>query len=291
MQELPFSPKIIIWTGILSLGIALIIFSFSFFHTKTKLVFCDVGQGDGAYIRIHNAVDMIIDTGSGRDMLHCLGKHMPFYDRTIEIVAISHPQQDHCGALEDILKHYSIKHLIAPPVNNDAQFFQRIKSLVPPEIIETPSAGDRLTVHNAEIDFYWPTDEFIAQNVTFNTNENNIFGKTSVDPNDFSLIFSIDIENTTILFTGDAYPHILDQISIDEEISILKVPHHGSRNGLTKKFLTDTDPEISIISVGENNRYGHPSPEILELFQTMDEDYMRTDHEGDIVFTITEDGS
>lgn len=286
MNELPFSPKLIIWTGIICLGIVCVLFLFSYFQSDTKLVFCDVGQGDGAYIRIHNKIDMIIDAGSEREMLHCLGRHMPFYDRTIEIVAISHPQKDHCGGLEHILEHYTIQHVLAPPVDNKAQFFQRIKAHIPPEIIDTPVAGDRLRVEDAKIEFFWPTHAFIKQHVQFDTQNQRIFGKTSVDLNDFSLIFSIDVDGERILFTGDAYPHILDQVNIKKQISILKVPHHGSNNGVTKKLLMDTRPDISVISVGKKNKYGHPSPEVLRLFEEMRMKYLRTDEESDVVFSV-----
>jgi competence protein ComEC len=286
MQELPFSPKTVLWIGAISLIVAMGIVAFSIIHNNTTVVFCDVGQGDGAYIRIHNRIDMIVDTGAGRAMLHCLGKHMPFYDKTIEIVAISHPQKDHCGGLEFILDHYTIERVLAPPINNDAQFFQRIRTKLEGIPIEYPLAGDVLRVQNAAITFYWPTHAHIERNVRFDSQEQTQFGQTATDPNDFSLIFSLKVDGTAILFTGDAYPHILRQITIPEPISILKVPHHGSHNGLTEEFLYDLSPETSVISVGQNNAYGHPSPQILGYFHAMGLKYRRTDTDGDIVYTI-----
>jgi competence protein ComEC len=211
---------------------------------------------------------------------------MPFYDRTIEIAVISHPQKDHCGGLEHILDHYTVDHVLAPPVNNKAQFFQRLRTKLEDTPIDTPVAGDILRIQNALITFYWPTRAHIDRHVRFPSREQLVFGETGVDPNDFSLIFSLKIDGTTVLFTGDAYPHILRQVQVLEPITILKVPHHGSKNGLTKNFLSHISPKISVISAGQNNAYGHPSPEILDYFHAMGLKYRRTDKHGDIVFTI-----
>ena len=114
---------------------------------------------------------------------------------------------------------------------------------------------------------------------------------SSIDPNFVSLIFRYNEPSVSILFTGDIPSEVLNKLLNIPELksSILKVPHHGSKTGLNREFLTIVDPLISIISVGKNNRYGHPSPEILDLFQKLHKRYLRTDIEGNIVFKIRGD--
>ncbi|MEK7109611.1 MAG: MBL fold metallo-hydrolase, partial [Patescibacteria group bacterium] len=70
------------------------------------------------------------------------------------------------------------------------------------------------------------------------------------------------------------------------KVDILKIPHHGSKNGLTKKFLDLADPEVAVISVGKNNFYGHPSNKVLDMLKAKNTQIRRTDRDGDIVFKI-----
>ena len=71
---------------------------------KLHVVFCDVGQGDAAYIRGPNNMDMLIDGGPNDKVLNCLGRHMPFYDRTIDVIMLSHAQKDHLQGLLSVLR-------------------------------------------------------------------------------------------------------------------------------------------------------------------------------------------
>src|SRR3990167_4021962 len=102
----------------------------SYLNNETKVVFCDVGQGDATYIRIYNKVDILIDAGSDRKVLQCLGKYMPFFDKTIELAVLSHPQKDNFGGFEYILDRYEIMLFILNPINNSAiSFHTLIKKL------------------------------------------------------------------------------------------------------------------------------------------------------------------
>src|SRR3990167_8084226 len=109
MNNSPISKKSLLQAFLFSATIVLVVFILQFFDTHTTVVFCDVGQGDGAYIRIHNKIDLIIDAGPANGMMmQCLGKYMPFYDRTLEYLFLSHPQIDHYGGLLEILKRYKV---------------------------------------------------------------------------------------------------------------------------------------------------------------------------------------
>lgn len=270
---------------------------------RTKIVFCDVGQGDASYIRVKNQVDILIDAGPDKKVLNCLGKFMPFWDRKIEIAIISHPQKDHFGGLIYIVDRYQIDKIIIPPImNNSNSFLSLIKKINRKEISLLPiTAGTEIKVLTDKIIFLWPTREFIKKYTVFtsqaqlrnqNLTTSNVLGTATVDLNHFSLIFLFQEENYKILFTGDASPLSLDSLlsqyknnlDLFNNLRILKIPHHGSKNGLTEKFLQLAKPTIAVISVGQKNIYSHPATEILDMLEAKKIKIKRTDKEGNIVF-------
>lgn len=291
MQELPFSPRVIYLTFIISLCIALVLIAYSYLHTQTTVVFCDVGQGDGAYIRINNRIDVIIDAGPGRAMLTCLGRHMPFFDRKIEVAIITHPQVDHFGAFNQIIDRYQVDTMLLPPVDNEeSEQFQELKRKMGKKTnVQFPHTNDVLQIRKSTLTFLWPTQEFITKHTKFTKKSTEVLGITSIDVNKYSVMFLYSEGDADILFTGDADPAVLSEVieSIPSNTTeVLKIPHHGSVNGLSAQFLAHVNPDISVISVGNNNRHGHPSQEILDLLDLHNSPYLRTDEEGDIVFEI-----
>lgn len=108
MDESIISRKSLLALALLSILIAVVLFLQA--HTTiTTVVFCDVGQGDGIYVRTERGTDILIDAGPTNSILNCLGKYMPFYDHTIEYVILSHAHLDHYGGFEEIANRYTIK--------------------------------------------------------------------------------------------------------------------------------------------------------------------------------------
>lgn len=275
---------------IFSLSITFV--GYKFFYEKSqsqsKVIFCNVGQGDGAYIRSENKYDILVDAGPDKSILNCLGKYMPFYDRQIEAVFLSHPQKDHYGGLTFILDRYKILKIIISPIDNEASSFQKLLSKIKEKNISTSLglAGETYLVGNSKIQILSPLKSMIEKETY---QEKNFFSlrKTSKDPNYFSIIMNYEENGTNVLFTGDAPGNLLDKISRLDKIKsdILKVPHHGSKNGLTKNFLRAADPFMAVISVGKNS-YGHPSKSILDLLTEEKVQIRRTDMEGNIIIKI-----
>lgn len=297
MFESAFSKKTLIIAILLSSSVILFLFLSSIFDSQTRIVFCDVGQGDGAYIRIKNQIDVLVDAGPNRRILECLGKYMPFYDRTIELAIISHQQKDHFGGFLYILERYDIKKFWMSQIYNSSRSFdQLVEKIVSKDItLEFPNAGKKASIVDASVDFFWPSDEFIAKNSFADSRTPRLFRQTGMDLNDFSLIFSLEVNGIRILFTGDATPLILNKLlnlpSVTQYQSkirsdILKIPHHGSKNGLTVEFLDLAGTTYGVISVGKNNSYGHPTKEVLDMLKAQSVMIRRTDIEGDIVFKI-----
>ncbi|MDH7475895.1 MAG: MBL fold metallo-hydrolase [Microgenomates group bacterium] len=262
------------------------IFLINYLKTETKLVFCDVGQGDAAYIRIINQIDILVDAGPDRKILNCLGKYMPFYDRKIELILLSHHQKDHFGGLDYLIDRYKIDEIIFPSVENQlSNSFSKLTNKIKKNHIKTRifQAGDQISLATASFLFLWPRMSFLKK---FNLNK---------DDNNFSLIFLFQIGKKKVLFTGDASPLALDQIVLQmrknnkldlKNLYILKIPHHGSKNGLTKKFLRLANPIVGVISVGKNNSFGHPSKEVLNMLKAQNVKILRTDEIGHIVFVF-----
>jgi competence protein ComEC len=283
MNPSPLSKKDIIKTIIFT---GLIIFFIVILQTndkQTKIVFCDVGQGDATYIRIKNQIDVLIDAGPDKKILNCLGRHMPFWDRKIELVIISHPQKDHFGGLPSLIDRYQIEKIFFSQVDNQSQIFQRLKEKIDIKKIAVyyPTAGTKVKILDSRLIFYWPTEEFTKN-------------KIGSDVNDYSLVFVFIQNHSKILFTGDASPlvfsRLLNQPKNDldylKQTDILKIPHHGSKNGLTQKFLRLASPLVGVISVGKYNSYGHPHRQILDMLKAQKVQIRRTDEEGDIVFKL-----
>lgn len=270
MQPFPVSKKIFIIVFLLSLSII----SFSIFQSRsdhsTKIVFCNIGQGDAAYIRINNYFDVLIDAGSDRKVLDCLGKYMPFYDRKIELAFLSHPNNDHYNGYFFISDRYQIDKFITVKSLIVSKTYKKLLQKISDKKIPIlyKLAGEKIRVKNGEFIFFWPPNNLISSN-----------------DNDFSQVLLFQEDNFRVLFTGDASAVMLNKIITIQNIDILKVPHHGSKNGLTESIIKYLRPEIAIISVGKNS-YGHPSKSVLDILRKYNVKVRRTDKEGNIEYKI-----
>ncbi len=292
--------KKIFFTTILLSSIILILSLINSHKQGSFIVFCDVGQGDAAYVRIENKIDVLIDAGPNREVLNCLGRHMPFYDREIDIAFISHPQIDHYGGYKEVIKRYKIKAFVIAPVINPNQSY--------PELIDEMKANNILIKQlydddsivlssHAQVKYLWPSHQYATNKVSLDSDnrDNLVLGTTTEDLNAFSEIFILSINEFDVIFTGDALPETLSQIVNDSDltnstIEVLKVPHHGSKNGLTRDFLYAVKPELSVISYAKKNRYGHPHASTIEMLKAYGKPYIATANEGDVVIDIKDSG-
>ena len=279
MFESPVKIRDLILFSFFSLMVAFFIFLSSFFDERTKIVFCDVGQGDAAYIRIKNKIDVLIDAGPDKSVLSCLGKYMPFWDRKIELAFLSHPNRDHYNGYFFIVDRYQIDKFITVDSPIVSKTYKKLLQKISDKNIRVlfKYSGDKILLDKGDsriaptIILYWPPNKFVSSN-----------------DNDFSSIILFENRGFRTLFTGDASPFVLGRLSHGaiDKIDILKVPHHGSKNGLIKNFLDLADPKTAVISVGKNNSYGHPHQKILDMLKAKNINIRRTDVEGDIIFKL-----
>ncbi len=269
-------------TGFIAAFAVSILFTLSSYFIEGNgssfVVFCDVGQGDASYIHLKPDVDIVIDAGKGSSVLNCLGKFMPRNDNVIELAFITHPQNDHYGGFLQIPLRYRIKQLYMSNSITISKEFSSLMSLLKRKNVDVDVVylGDSLTIQTAVFQILWPSKDYI-QALTEKT-----------DPNEASQVMLFSYNGRSILYTGDVTPKSL-KILLQQAISkveILKVPHHGSKNGLIYEFLALADPTYSVISVGKKNSYGHPSTQILQMLEEMGTEILRTDKLGDVVFRL-----
>jgi competence protein ComEC len=273
---------------------------------KLHIVFCNVGQGDAAYIRAPNNQDMLIDGGPDDKVLTCLGRHMPFYDRTIDVVILSHPQKDHLQGLISVLQRYSVKYFVIGIEGNETEGYKKLANLIREKNIPVKNlyTGDQFSLGKVRFSILWPERKWVSAHVASPLSDLSYLGplggsgnpavlglSTTSELNDFSYILNLNYGSLDVLFPGDGDTHIQPEVlevADLPDIDILKVPHHGSKTGMLPEFLDKIKPELAIISVGKNS-YGHPTKEAIELLSNRAVKIKRTDREGEI--EIVSDGT
>jgi len=248
------------------------------------VVVCDVGQGDAILVSL-GTNQMLIDGGPDNSVLGCLARHMPFYDRQLEIMLMTHPQADHLNGLNFVAERYSVSYFIRSNVANTTVGFKKliqVTAQVPQNFVtagETIKISDGKTSVNFKI--IWPTAEFVQQN-----------SDRAVDLNDFGVSGILTFDSFDMLLTADADSRVEPAeiaTRLLKEVEILKVPHHGSKTGMLPAWLDLVSPQMAVISVGKNNRYGHPTREALDLLSSRHIKTFRTDQNGDV--EIISDGT
>lgn len=293
-----FSKKYFIFGSLIGV-VLLFAVLFSLPDGKLHITFCNVGQGDAAYIRTPSGQDMLIDGGPDDKVLTCLGKHMPFYDRTIDVVVLTHPQKDHMQGLIFVLERYTVKHFIIGVEGNDTDGFEKLAELVKSKKISVKNlyTGDKFYLGKVELDVLWPERKWVADNLSpsvsdlsYLSNLNILGMSTDTQLNDFSYLLNLKYGDFSALFPGDGDIHIqpdILKVTVLQQVTVLKYPHHGSKTAMLPEFLDKLAPKLAVISVGKNS-YGHPTKEALDMLLDRSIQIRRTDTEGDI--EITSDG-
>lgn len=258
---------------------------------KLHLVICDVGQGDGIFIRTPNGSDILIDGGPDDSILTCLTNHMPFWDRDIEIMVLTHPHADHLTGLISVIKRYNVIHYITEDVEYKTLINKKLQDTLTAENLTAKYtfSDDRIDLSDkTSLLTVWPEKNWFEVNRP-QDKKNNLSDTVSLDINGFSVIQLLSYGNFKALLTGDAGVLFEDRIAKEVgKVDVLKVPHHGSKTGMSDYFLSQINPSLGIISVGAKNRYGHPAKQVLDLLTNHKINYLRTDTKGEI--EIVSDG-
>lgn len=242
-----------------------------------EINFFNVGQGDAIFIETPARQQILIDGGPDPSILTKLSREMPFFDRTIDLVILTHPEKDHIAGLFEVLKRYKIKTILWTGVVRDTDEWQEWVNLIRKEKadIKIAQKGERILLkkENPEI--------FID---ILNPQENLKDKESKNTSNDTSIVASLKVGGNSILFTGDIGKPTEKKLA-EENINadILKIAHHGSKYSSSDEFLEKVSPTAAVISVGKNN-YGHPTEEVLAKLNNFGIKLLRTDYDGDIKF-------
>lgn len=243
--------------------------------------FLNVGQGDSIFIETPDSQQILIDGGPDSKILEKLGKEMRFYDRTIDLIILTHPEKDHLAGLLEVLKRYKVKNILWTGVVRDTAEWQEWINLIKKEKAEIKIAktGARIILKKESpeifIDILNPIDDWS--------------GKELKDSNDSSIVANLTVGENSFLFTGDIGFAIEKQLEKENIYAdVLKIAHHGSKYSSSEDFLRNVLPKFAVIEVGENN-YGHPTDEVLARLNNFGIETLRTDQDGDI--KIISDGN
>lgn len=256
--------------------------------SRLHIVFCDVGQGDGILI-YKKQTQIIVDAGPDGSMVGCLSKHMPFWDRNIELSIITNADLDHYGGFIDIVERYNIAMIAVTQVGKEDAAFETLEKEVRVKNIKTVtlSSGSKIKLRELEFLTYWPEKEFIDQiGEKPSGGAETVLGALTANngPNTASLVLGMSYGEFDLLLTGDIVPPATDYAAenINKNFEVLKVPHHGSKNGLTSFLLEKTKPKLGVISAGRKNQFGHPHDETINLLKDAEVKIMGTYERGDI---------
>ena len=287
-------------SGIITGSILLLSFFTSLPDGKLHIIFCNIGQGDAAYIKFPDGRDMIIDGGPDEKIIGCLSRHMPFWDRHIDIVALSHPQKDHLQGLISVFARYHVDYFLKSDIGSGSDGYRALlRGIADRRVsVKQVTRGERISIGSGQISVIWPSEDQISRmhsssEMSDTGVSGNILGSSSdANLNDGSLVFWLRYGTFDALFPGDADQHVehyyTGEALIGGDVEVLKVPHHGSKTGMTQAFIDWLHPKIAVISVGKNS-YGHPSKEAIDMLQNIGSVIHRTDIEGDI--EVVSDGT
>lgn len=239
-----------------------------------RVAFLDVGQGDAIFIETPSGNQILIDGGPDKKVLRELSKAMPFFDRTIDIVIQTHPDQDHIGGLPAVFEGYEISKFVESGVISDTDTYNFLKDLVKEE----------------------KSEQILARRGMILNLDNNIYLKilfpdrdvSGIDTNDASVVAQLVYGDIEFLFTGDSPQKIENYItSLDNKelkSDVLKVGHHGSKTSSSKSFVGYVSPAYAVMSVGIDNKYGHPNQEVIDLLNEFGVEILKTSENGTIIF-------
>ena len=235
--------------------------------------FLDVGQGDGSFIQTPFGQNIIIDGGDGQKILPELGRVLPFYDRTIDLMILTHPHEDHIGGLVKILGRYRVQKILATGVVHNTPTYLAWLEAVKRKNIPLVIIDRRQEINlgpDLKMEILWPQASLLNQEI------DNL--------NDSSIVLELIYQEQKFLFMGDAENALTPGLSQGErrlsEADVLKVAHHGSDDATSEEFLQIVKPKTAVISVGKDNAFGHPSLRAIKRLEKLGAKIYRTDNNG-----------
>ena len=233
---------------------------FSLPDEQLHVSFLNIGQGDAILIQTPCQQNILIDGGPSPQAINLeLGKKLPFWDRTIDLVVLTQPQADHVTGLVEVAQRYEVKQVLEPGMPYTSSIYQQWLELVKEKNIKRTIAqsGQQIDLGGgSKIEVLNPPSPLLEG--------------TSDDIDNNGVVLRLSFGEVSFLFTADIgseteWQRVTQRAQLRS--TVLKVAHHGSQTSTSAEFLAVVDPEVAVISVGANNRFGHPSPEVVERLE------------------------
>jgi len=241
--------------------------------------FLDVGQGDAILVQTPARQDILIDGGpSPQAMSLGLSQKMPFWDRTIDLMILTHPHADHITGLVEVLQRYQVKQVVYPDLDYDSPIYDEWLSLIAEKGIKCTiaRAGQQVALGEGAV-------------MTVVNPQSPPLTNTESDIDNNGVVLEIRTGDVSFLLTADIQQEAELEL-INERVvhhtTVLKVAHHGSDTSTTAEFLAVTSPRLAVISVGADNPFGHPSEAVTARLKEKPgaENIYRTNEHGTIEF-------
>ena len=239
-----------------------------------EILFLDVSQGDSILLHYpHNKYNILIDTGGNYNYEISKNIIIPYLKskgiNKIDYLILTHGDYDHMGESINLIENFKVEKVIF----NCGEFNDLEKELI--KVLEKK----KIKYYSCIKELYIDKNKLQFLNTKEYDNEN-----------DNSSVIYFNYYNYKFLFMGDASTErekdILEKYNL-KDVDFLKVGHHGSNTSSSEEFINSINPKYSLISVGKNNRYGHPNKEVLDTLN--DSKIYRTDQDGSIMFKIKKD--
>lgn len=256
---------------LLTLSIATWSALFSIGDQKLHLKIYDVGQGDAIFIRTPAGKQILVDGGPSSRVIGELSHDLPFYDRRLDLLVLTHPHADHLVGLIEVLRRYRVEHVLFNPVSHTTDEYRTFLKLIWEG--RTPVwrgySGDVFDLGGGvSFRVVWPGG----------ANDLETYGKSNL--NNTSLVLLLTYGDFKALLTGDAEAGIQDFWDLGP-VTMVKVPHQGALDGLNANLLAKIKPKLAVVSVGKN-RFGHPSERVLGEYSLRGIKIKRTDRDGTV---------
>lgn len=240
-----------------------------------EVIFFDIGQGDSILIKTPSRHKILIDGGPDSGVLAKLGRELPFYDRSIDLMVLTHPHSDHVAGLVDVLRRYEVAKVLYTGVDHSSPDFVAWRDYIDDNSIEMTiaSSGQVFQFGEVALEILYPFED--------------VSGREFDDLNDSSIVTRLTYQNNSFLFTGDAPTEVEEELintGVSLESKVLKVGHHGSKYSSSREFLEKVQATTAVIQVAEDNNFGHPHLLTIRKLEGMGVEILRNDELGDIKF-------
>ncbi|MDX9970416.1 MAG: ComEC/Rec2 family competence protein [Candidatus Gracilibacteria bacterium] len=248
-------------------------------NNALEIVFFDIGQGDSVFIKTPENHQILIDTGPSSMVLKRLSENMPFFDRSIDMIVLTHPDLDHIGGIVEIMKRYEVDFLLVSGVPGSSPLYHKFLDEISERIenektqILNAEAFSSLNFGEVRFDILYPFS--------------SVFSEKVKDVNEYSVSLQMHYAGKKALFCGDISSETEQKLFLAYggklKSDLLKINHHGSKYSNSPSFIQIVAPEIAVISAGKENNFGHPHLEtIMNLYKANVSKIFRTDEDGSV---------